>query len=173
MTKIRYIRLIIFLVLLSSFTIHVNSNLENTQIETLELKALRKNVVGKSYVYDLTKLKNCNKTTIKYLGSIKTKNGKEYKILNSFYVFQSNSTCKGTSNIKIYDMKNKYVGKYYVGMPEELPDRITQNKNLVWENSKDCIMRKDFFINLENGLPEKFFVPCSKNGGNEYGFSVE
>jgi hypothetical protein len=53
---------------------------------------------------------------------VHTKQGKRYKILTLFFVFSASSTCHGTSSIKVFDMKNRYIGEYYVGMPEGLPD---------------------------------------------------
>ncbi|MGH2665340.1 hypothetical protein [Flavobacterium sp.] len=173
MRTISYSVFIRCLVLLSSFSVAKKITSESIRLEKLELLALEKNVTGKNYVYDLAKMKDCNKTKIKYLGFIKTKSGKQYKILTSFYVFRAASTCHGTSNIKVYDINNKYVGKYYVGMPEELPEKIIQNKILIWSKSKDCEMRKEFSVNLENGLSENIFIPCSKSGGYQYSFSTE
>jgi hypothetical protein len=146
-------------------------SLEFSKLQKYELLALKKESIGKEYVYDLTNKKECNKTSIKYLGIIKTKNGKQYKVISSFFVFSAGSTCHGTSKIKIYDMKNKYVGQYNVGMPYDLPTKITENKFVCWTNSKECDSRKGFSINFEKGLPKKFFLPCSKNGGDEYNFS--
>ncbi len=80
----------------------------------------------------------------------------------------ASSTCHGTSNIKIFDTKNRYVGEYYVGMPEGLHDIIRGNKLIYLENSEDCNLRKTRSINLENGLPRNFYIPCSKSGGDQY-----
>lgn len=70
-------------------------------------------------------------------------------------------------------MKNKYIGQYYVGMPNDLPTKITENKFVCWTNSIECDSRKGFSINFEKGLPKTFFLPCLKTGGNEYSFSTE
>ncbi len=68
-------------------------------------------------------------------------------------------------------MKNNYVGNYNVGMPIDLPNKISENKLVCWVNSKDCNWRKGFSISFEKGLPKSFFLPCTENGGNEYIFS--
>jgi len=143
------------------------------KLQKHELYALQTESIGKTYLYNLTNRKDCNKTSIKYLGIIKTKNGKQYKVLSSFFVYSAASTCHGTSNIKIYDMKNKYIGAYYVGMPYDLPVKITENKFVCWTNSKECDYRNGLKINFEKGLPKTFFLTCSKKGGDFCSFSSE
>lgn len=163
--------LVIFTTLLSSFSTRDKYSLEYAKLLKLEHLALTQNVIGKSYEYDLTGTKNCNKTEIKYLGTVKTKKGKKYKILTSFFVFStSGDMCHGTSNIKIYDMKNRYIGKYYVSMPVSLPDALRDNKLIYLENWQECNLRKTGVINLSNGLPKFFFIPCSEKGGDIYSF---
>ena len=160
----------ISLLLASSFIAKNKEQSEYGKLRKLEYQALR-NAVGKVYVRDLTRKEGCNKTRVQYLGIAHTNKGKSYKILTSFFVFSASSTCHGTSNIKIYDMKDRYIGEYYVGMPESLPDVLKDNKLLYLNNSEDCDLRKTRSIDLHNGLPRKFWIPCSKNGGDEYIFS--
>ena len=105
-----------------SFTDKDNFESEFEKLQKFESLALKNANIGKEYTYDLTNKEGCNKTKIKYLGVIKTNNGKQYKVLSSFFVFSAASTCHGTSNIKIYNLDNKYLGKYNVGMPEDLPN---------------------------------------------------
>jgi hypothetical protein len=169
---IRYlITLLILFVLVSSFTGTDDCN-EYAELRRLEHKALR-STIGKVYEYDLTGRKGCNKTRIKYLGTVHTKQGKSYKILTSFFVYRAAITCHGTSSIKIFDRHNRYVGEYNVGMPESLPDALRDNKLLYLKNSENCNLRKIRSINLSNGLPKRFFIPCSNNEGDEYSFSSE
>jgi hypothetical protein len=165
--------LIITITIFSSFSRTNICNSEFADIEKLEYNVLKQNIIGKIYTYDLTKRKGCNKTKIQYLGLVKTKNGEKYKVLSSFHVFIASSTCQGTSNIKFYDINNNFIGEYYVGMPNELPEKLVENRLLFWSDSKDCDSRKKFYINLESGIPKSFFLPCSKKGGNEYNFSIK
>lgn len=161
---------IAYFFVLSSFTSIDKWSSEYAKLQKLEQRALQ-HAVGKIYEYDLTGRKDCNKTSIKYLGIVRTNQGKRYKILTSFFVFSASSTCHGTSSIKIFDMKNRYVGKYYVGMPESLPDILRKNQLLYVKDSEDCNWRKARSINLQNGLPKQFFLPCSRNGGDIYSFT--
>jgi hypothetical protein len=170
---IRHLTIFFLCFLLTSSFVGKDKELsEYSRLQKLEHQALR-NKVGKVYLRDLTHKEGCNKTRVQYLGVAHTKNGKSYKILTSFFVFSASSTCHGTSRIKIFDMKNRYIGEYNVGMPEALPDALKDNKLLYLENSDDCNLRMTRSIDLQNGLPKRFFIPCSKNGGDEYVFSSE
>ncbi len=163
--------LITYYLFVSSFTTVNRGSSEYAKLQKLEYRALQ-GAVGKNYIVDLTGRKDCNKTKVKYLGVVHTKYGKSYKVLTSFFVFSASSTCHGTSRIKIFDTKNRYVGEYDVGMPEGLPDILQKNKLLYLENLEDCNLRKTRSIDLSNGLPKRFFIQCSKNGGDEYFFST-
>ncbi len=164
--------LILGLVFLSSFFSIQDS--EEKQLEKSELKALKENTIGKKYIYDFTHKKACNKSEIKYLGIARDNNNKQFKILTSFFVFStSEDMCHGTSCIKIYDIKNQYIGEYYVGDYENLPDYLKNNKLLYSENSKGCNLRKTRVIDLSKGLPKEFFIRCTKKGGDIYSFSKD
>jgi hypothetical protein len=141
----------------------------NINIEKYERLALQSNKAGKEYVVDLTGIEGCNKSRVKYLGLVSTQKGKKYKVLTSFDVHGSN--CRGTSNIKIYDATNKFVGHYYVGMPNDLPDTLIRGRLVYFKIQEECPLRKGTSINLLNGLPKRFFLPCSQTGGDEYVFS--
>ncbi len=156
-----------------SFTNRDKIESEFEKFQKLELLALKNGYIGKEYTYDLTNKEGCNKTKIKYLGVIKSNNGKQYKVLSSFFVFSAASTCHGASNIKIYNLNNKYLGKYNVGMPEDLPTEIKNNKSICWSKTKDCDLRNNFSINFEKGLLKRFFLPCSQKGGDDLIFTNE
>ncbi|WMW76966.1 hypothetical protein RF683_05555 [Flavobacterium sp. 20NA77.7] len=173
-TKLKIFMRIIFKSILFVLTLFLFSFSNKYKIESefekfhkLELLALKNGKIGKEYTYDLTNKKGCNKTKIKYLGVIKTNNGKQYKVLSSFFVYSVASTCHGTSNIKIYNLNNKFLGNYNVGMPEDLPAEIKNNKYICWSKTKDCDLRNNFSINFEKGLPKRFFLPCSQKRGDE------
>jgi hypothetical protein len=142
---------------------------EYDQLQQLEQRALR-NRPGKVYVVDLTHRDWCNKTRVSYLGVVHTRQGRSYKILTSFFVFSASATCHGTSRIKIFDMQNRYIGEYNVGMADVLPDILKKNQLLYLKNTEGCNMRKTRSIDLSHGLPKHFFLPCSKNGGDQYTF---
>ncbi len=169
---LRYITFFLFFTIISSYARNDNYS-EIRLLQKLELLALKRGSIGKTYFYDIANRKDCNKSAIKYLGIIKTKNGKQFKVLSSFFVFNAAATCHGSSSIKFYNLQNKYIGQYHLSMPYDLPTYIFENKFIYWTNSKECISRKGFFLNLKNGLPSKFFLPCTVKGGDLYYFSTE
>lgn len=149
-----------------------NGNSEYDILLRLEQKALVKGRVGREYIYDLAGIDGCNKTRIKYLGTLTTSQGKQYKVLTSVFVFRTGKDmCHGSSAIKIYNTKNKIVGKYSVGMPDDLPDELKNGRLIYLVNSEDCNLRKERSIDLSNGLPKSFYIKCSENGGDIYTFS--
>ncbi len=143
---------------------------EYIKLIKLERKALL-NGICKTYISDLIGRKGCNKTKIKYLGIVHTRKGKHYKILTSFFVFSTASSCRGTSRIKIFDMQNKFIGEYNVGMPEVLPDILRDNKLVFSKLFDKCNPKKRLSINLRNGLPKILSAPCDKIDGGISGFS--
>ena len=162
----------VYPLLVSSVSIsHVESS-EYIRLQKLEFKALH-GAVGKAYIADFTGREDCNKTRVKYLGVVHTSQGKSYKILTSFFVFRASATCHGTSDIKIYNLKNQYIGEYYVGMPDGLPDMLRNNKLLYLKNSKYCNPYKTISIDMSKGILKRFYVQCSENRGDEYVFSSD
>lgn len=143
---------------------------EYSQLQKFEYLALKRGI-RKEYTYDFTNKEGCNKTRIKYLGIVHTNQGKQYKILTSFFVFSASSTCHGTSKIKIYNIKNKFIGDYDVGMPEGLPDTLVDNRLLYLRNSDDCNLRRERKIDLSNGLLKTFYIQCTNDSGDQYHFS--
>jgi len=144
----------------------------NDNIERYERLALQSNKIGKEYAVDLTGIEGCNKSRVKYLGLVSTQKGKKYKVLTSFYVFRTGKdNCHGTSSIKVYDFSNKFIGRYYVGMPNDLPDTLIGSKLIYSKTQDDCPLRKGTSISLLKGLPKSIFLPCSQTGGDVYTFS--
>lgn len=156
--------------LLSAFITKDKDLSEYSKLQNLEYLALN-GTAGKAYAVDLTHKKGCNKTRVHYLGIVHTHNGRSYKILTSFFVFSAASTCHGTSRIKIFDIRNRYIGEYRVGMPEDLPETLKNNKLLYFKSTEDCMLKTTRSIDLHKGLPKKIFINCSKTEGNEHTFS--
>ncbi len=161
------IKLITIFILISTSTIafsNFTDDEEYIKLIKLEQKALL-NGIGKTYIYDLTGRKDCNKTRIKYLGIARTKRGKQYKILTSFFVFSTASSCRGTSKVKIFDMQNRYIGEYYMGMPDALPVAFSNNRLIFLKANDSCTPRKKIIINFSNGIPKALTFPSSRPGG--------
>jgi len=153
-----------------SFSQQVDNERSFDDLKQLRFKVINDSIIGKKYYYDFTKDANCNKTCISYLGQIKTNKSKIYKILTCFYVH--GQSCRGTSRIVVYNSSNNYIGNYYVGMPEDLPDTIINNRLVYSKISLKCKFKKGTKISFENGLPKTIFIPCDKaNRGDLYSFS--
>lgn len=156
--------------LLSAFITKDKDLSEYSKLQNLEYQALNGSA-GKAYTVDLTHKKGCNKTRVHYLGIVHTTNGRSYKILTSFVVFSAASNCHGSSHIKVFDIRNRYIGEYRVGMPEDLPDTMKDNKLFYFKSTEDCMLKTTRSIDLHKGLPKKIFINCSKNESNEHTFS--
>jgi hypothetical protein len=81
--------------------------------------------------------------------------------------------CRGASAIEFYDVKNRYIGEYFVGVPEDLPDKLKDNALVYLNNAGDCDLREKNSINLREGLPKSIFISCSSKGGNIYSFTSD
>jgi len=161
-----------FTLIPNSFSQKVNDEQSYVELKLIRLRLIKESIVGRKFFYDFTKDSSCNKTCITYLGQIKTDKNKSYKILTCFYVH--GQSCRGTSCILIYNLKNKYVGNYYVSMPEDLPDTIINNRLVYTKFNVDCKFRKGTEISFENELPKTIFIPCDKiDMGDLYSFSID
>ncbi len=145
-----------FLFLLLSFS--DNNDIDFNKLLKLRIEVLLKNKIGKAFQYNLNCDKSCNKTTLTYLGIITTNKNKQYKILNSFFV--SGYSCRGTSRICIYNLQNQYLGNYYMGMPENLPDAVKENCLVYNKENSECVSRKGTKISFKYGVPKQFFLDC-------------
>ena len=135
----------------------VNMGRSNKSIEDLHIEVLEKDSVGVTFIYDLTEQDDCNDSELTYLGKVITKDQKEYKLLNSFWVRDGANTCRGISNLLVYNSDNVYVGRYHFNMPYELPDELVDNELVYYAGNKFCENKKEVRISFENGLPQTFY----------------
>lgn len=160
------------IVIFLSFRKQDDSEKSFEKLKQARLKVLVNNIVGKQYQYDFVGKKDCNKTTIKYLGIVTLDSNKKFKLLNSFFVV--GQSCRGVSRIVIYDLNNKYYGNYYVSMPDNLPDTLVNNSLIYLKDNKDCKVKKGTEISFEKGLPKEIFIPCDNlDSGELFTFSIE
>jgi hypothetical protein len=161
----RWLLFILFCFMLSTAFGQVNPN-EDRQV------VLRHNTIGKTYVFDRSKNDDYNRTELTYLGKLKTKDQRVFKILISRWYWGSGP--RATSRIVVYNDKDQYLGNYYVTMTYDLPSKIEDNA-LVFDNKnkKDCDPKMVTRISFNNGLPKEFFVGCKDKMGDVYSFSDE
>jgi hypothetical protein len=133
---------------------------------------LQHNKIGKTYVFDRSKKGDYNRTELTYLGTLKTKDRRVFKILISRWYW--GLVPRATSRIVVFNEKNQYLGNYYVGMTYDLPNRI-QNNTLVFENKdrRDCDSSIVTRISFTYGLPKEFFLECKNKMGDIYSFGDE
>lgn len=133
---------------------------------------LRHIKVGKTYIFDCSKKDDHNRTELTYLGKLKTRNGRVFKIVISRWYWGLAS--RATSRIVVFNDQNKYLGNYYVGMTYDLPCRI-ENNSLIFENKsrEGCDAAIVTRLSFAKGLPRQFFLECKDKMGDIYQFSTE
>lgn len=134
----------------------------------IRLKTLQKSNIGKNYVYGKWNGKGGMETHLTYLGNIKTKKGKTYKIMTSVWLWGLSR--RATNKILIFNNLNQYIGEYSVTMISDLPKKL-KNGILIFENkNNDCDQKVSSKINFKNGIPKEFFRECKKGSGYIYEF---
>ncbi len=129
---------------------------------------LKKNKVGKEFVFGKWNEKGETETHLTYLGKVKTKSGKIYKVMNSTWIW--GLSCRATNRILIFNEKNQYLGNYRVTLVSDLPSKL-KNGNLIFENlNSDCDKKVISEINLTIRLPKQFFRECKDGYGDIYSF---
>ncbi|AZA73834.1 hypothetical protein [Chryseobacterium indoltheticum] len=134
----------------------------------IRLKTLQKSNIGKNYVYGKWNGKGGMETHLTYLGNVKTKKGKTYKIMTSVWLWGLSR--RATNKILIFNNLNQYIGEYSVTMISDLPKKL-KNGILIFENkNNDCDQKVSSKINFKNGIPKEFFRECKKGSGGIYEF---
>jgi hypothetical protein len=133
---------------------------------------LRHNRVGNTYIFDCSKKDDYDRTELTYLGKLKTKNGRVFKIVISRWYW--GLAPRATSRIVVFNDQNKYLGNYYVGMTYDLPCRI-ENNSLIFKNKsrEGCDAAIVTRLSFAKGLPRQFFLECKDKMGDIYQFSTE
>jgi len=134
----------------------------------IRLEVLKKSIIGKEFTFGKWNEKGETETNLTYLGSVKTKRGKVYKIMNSVWIWGMSG--RATNRILIYNEKNQYLGNYYLTTSSDLPTKL-KNGYLVFKNTdKDCDVKIVTRINFKNGIPKSFFRKCNNEYGDIYNF---
>lgn len=154
----------------SVFLITVLSQIVFAQIndDNIRLKTLQKSNIGKKYIYGKWNEKGGTETHLTYLGNVKTKSGKTYKIMTSVWLWGLSR--RATNRILVFNSLNQYIGEYSVTMISDLPKKF-KNGILIFENkNNDCDQNVSSKINLKNGIPKQFFRECKSGSGDIYEF---
>jgi hypothetical protein len=135
----------------------------------IQSKVLKREEVGRTFIFGEWKEIGETSTHLKYLGSVKTIQGKTFKIVTSARHWGQSHHI--TSKILIYNSKNQYVGEYNIGSVIDLPLEL-QNGELVFYNANDsCDTSPQTRVTFRKGLPYKFFIKCRGKYGDFYSFS--
>ena len=142
-----------------------------TNDNAIRQKVLKNNIVNKTFIFGKWTEKGGTETYLTYLGKVKTKDGKTYKIMNSIWYWGLSH--RATSRILIFNQDNTYYGNYGLGMTYEIPDKLENGKLFFTYDKKDnCDCKAKTEINLNNGLPKEIFIKCNKSG-DFYSLDIE
>ncbi|MCS3532201.1 hypothetical protein [Chryseobacterium sp. JUb7] len=136
----------------------------------IRLKVLQRGQIGKELVFGKWDIKGGTETHLTFLGTLKTTQGKTYKIMNSTWIWGLSR--RATNRILIFNKKNQYLGNYYVTLNTDLPTKLA-SRILIFQNTNlDCDKKTASKISFKNGLPKTFFRKCKNNSGDFYSFDA-
>ena len=122
---------------------------------------LKKSIKDSLFIFDFSKKEDWNETQIKYLGILKSKDGKVFKILS--YCWLWGRSPRSTNRILIYNSDNRYLGCYAPDMKGELPVKIERNE-LIFSVETGDKLKSQSRISFTDGLPDQIEI----KGGNFY-----
>lgn len=157
-----------FLILVFLFAAKSIIAQRNTKTEDIRLQVLRLNHIGKTYKFNT---EDHTVTHLRFLGSIHTIEGKNYKILTS--VWNWGLSQRATSRILVYTERNKYIGNYYLTTTDDVPDYIKNNKLVFINKGSACDPKLVTYISFDHGLPKEFFRKCKGSYGDSFTFSSD
>ena len=139
--------------------------------QKIRQRVLEKEIIDSVFTFGKWTKNGGTQTDLQYLGHFKTVSGKNYKIVNSIWIWGLSQ--RATSRILVFDDKNQYVGNYYVTTIADLPTNM-ENGKLIFKNVVgDCDKNVVTVIDLKKGLPKQFFRKCKGNAGDFYNFDSE
>ena len=154
--------------LLFTFILFVFSSVGQVYHGNIEKQVLSKGIIDSVFVFGKWTEKSQTENRLKYLGQVTTKTGHTFKIMNSIWLWGLSE--RATSNIIIYNLKNQYVGHYYLNLIDHLPTSLREGKLLFTNKDNDCDKKIITIVNLNNGLPTQFFRKCTEEFGDIYSF---
>lgn len=158
---------LLFFTLLSCYSIQGQTNDNEKRQQVLE-----KGITDSLFVFGKWTENGQTETHLKYLGEVVTADGRVFKIMNSCWYWGLSH--RATSRILVFNVKNEYVGNYYLGMTYDLPDKLEDGK-LIFTNSDNayCDQMLTTKIDLMKYLPKEIFIKCKDDSGDIYSFSAE
>jgi hypothetical protein len=162
------VRVLIFIFLSGT----ISNSFAQSTLDQMCQQVLFKNIPDSSFSYDQSnKTDGHNEIILKYLGKVRTKSNRIFKVLTYKLIWGSNFHT--SARIIIFNDKNKTVGQYHLGDGADLPTKLVEAK-LMFPNSDKSTCDKNVltYISLKNGLPNKMFIKCQGQFGDLYNFSA-
>lgn len=157
---------ILFIVLALSFAALISSGQVNDN--SIRQQILKKGIIDSLFSFGKWTKEGETETHLRYLGKVKTKHGRTFKIVSSIWFWGPSH--RATSRILIFNNKNEYIGDYYLTTVSDLPTRL-RNGRLIFNNTdKYCNSKLTTVINLKNGIPKQFFRKCKDQISDIYSF---
>jgi len=143
----------------------------------MELKVLSQGKTDKIFCFDLNvDNENRNIVQIRYLGQVQTNTHDIYKILTWERVWGHNFHTTGV--ITLFDLNNRYAGKYILGDGNDLPDEVEEN-SLIFTNRNKRNCDKSIVTKISfDSISKDIFLKCTKEkdgtySGDIYSFTNE
>jgi hypothetical protein len=154
------------LILTLLFAGSVKGQVNDNEMRQLVLK---KGITDSLFVFGQWTKTGGTETHLKYLGQVTTRDGKNFKVMNSCWFWGLSH--RATSRILIFNDKNQYIGNFCLNTTYDLPDKL-KNGKLVFTNTdnEDCDKSIDTSIDISEGLPKQIFIKCDGENGDLYDF---
>lgn len=115
---------------------------------------LNKSVIGKTFIFGKWNEKGNDELQLTYLGTIKSKKT-TYKIMTSVWYWGSG---RATSRVLIFNIKNKYLGEYYLTMDCEIPKKIKDNNLQFQSDCEENNQKSITNVSFKEGIPKHLVV---------------
>lgn len=152
MLNLKIISQIIILLILSTIDHSFGQEVDKNAIGSV----LKKDKIDSLFIFNSSSINDHNELRIKYLGSLKSKKRKRFKIISYCWIW--GEAQRATNSILVYNISNKYIGCYRVDMIDELPENIKNNRLIfnIQGNKKSESIRIP--ISFEKGVPKEIEI---------------
>jgi hypothetical protein len=154
----------------SLFFLVVSSSRLFGQVDDSRIRQIMLRNNNTDSIYKFQNRKDSSETYLHYLGILKSRNGRAYKIMTSCWRWGLDLH-RATNRILIFNSRNQYLGNYYVTTTDDLPAEIKANK-LIFSNphNSDCDPNIYTAVSFTDGIPKRFFRKCKGQYGDIYCF---
>jgi len=155
MPKFKKAKLVTFILIFAGIG-HSFGQMTSDNIKDIVLK---KAIKDSLFVVDTSQSGNHDETQLRYLGILKSTDGRIFKIMSYCWIWGISQ--RATNRILIYNKANQYLGNYKLDTKDELPTKIEGNKLIFSIKENERVGLLQIHISFEKGLPKHIFI---KNG---------